>query len=291
MSAPTSQIPLAPEVPSSRELPLTVIRPARGWTHPQLGDLWNYRELIGFLTWRDISVRYKQTVFGVAWAVIQPFFTMVVFSIFFGHLAKIGSDGVPYPIFSYAGLLPWQFFSYSLTQSGNSLVANQSLVSKVYFPRLAIPIAVVLAGLVDLVIASSVLAGMMVWYGIAPPVQIVLLPLFVLLAIATSIGVGLWLSALAVEYRDIQYVIPFLLQFWLFVTPIAYPASIVPAGYRFLLGLNPMAGVVEGFRWTILGTDSAPGPLILVSIAVTLLLLVTGLFHFRRMEATFADRI
>jgi lipopolysaccharide transport system permease protein len=198
---------------------------------------------------------------------------------------------VPYPIFAYSALLPWQFFSYALTQSGMSLISNQNLVSKVYFPRLAIPIAVVLAGLVDLVVASSVLGGMMVWYGIVPPLHVVLLPLFVLLAIATALGVGLWLSALAVEFRDVQYVIPFLIQFWLFATPIAYPSSLVPHAYRFLLGLNPMAGVVEGFRWSLLGTNTAPGPMIAVSVAVVVLLVASGLYYFRRMEATFADRI
>lgn len=278
-------------VAQHREPPLTVIRPSRGWARLELRDLWNYRELIGFLTWRDISVRYKQTAFGAAWAIIQPFFTMVVFSIFFGHLAGISSEGVPYPIFAYTALLPWQFFAFALAQSGMSLVANQNLVSKVYFPRLAIPLAVVLAGLVDLVVASSVLAGMMLWYGITPPVQVLLLPLFVLLAIATALGVGLWLSALAVEFRDVQYVVPFLIQLWLFTTPIAYPSSLVPETYRFLLGLNPMAGVVEGFRWSLLGTDTAPGPLIGLSIVVVILLITSGLFYFRRMEATFADRI
>jgi lipopolysaccharide transport system permease protein len=291
MSAPTTEIPTPVRVQRGRELPLMVIKPIRGWARLELRDLWNYRELIGFLTWRDISVRYKQTAFGAAWAIIQPFFTMVVFSVFFGHLAGIGSDGVPYPIFSYTALLPWQFFSYALTQSGMSLVSNQSLVSKVYFPRLAIPIATVLAGLVDLVVASSVLGGMMAWYGIAPPLHALLLPLFVVLAIATSLGVGLWLSALAVEFRDVQYVVPFLIQFWLFATPIAYPSSLVPSSYRFLLGLNPMAGVVDGFRWSLLGTDTAPGLMLAVSVAVVAALVVSGVLYFRRMEATFADRI
>lgn len=236
-------------------------------------------------------VRYKQTALGAAWAVIQPVFTMVVFTIFFGHLAGLSSrSSVPYPVLTYVALLPWQLFQYSITQAGMSLVSNQNLVTKVYFPRLVLPLSVVLAGLVDFLIASFVLLGLMVYYGIVPGWPIVLLPLFTLLAIVVAVGVGLWLAALAVEYRDVQYVIPFLLQFWLFVTPIAYPATIVPKSWHFVLDLNPMAGVVEGFRWALLG-QPAPGAAFALSVVVAIALLVSGLFYFRRLEDTFADVI
>jgi len=271
------------------DLPTIIIRPSKGWVPLRLKELWEYRELLYFLVWRDVKVRYKQTVLGAAWAVIQPFFTMVVFSIFFGHLAKIPSDGLPYPIFAYCALLPWQLFSHAMTESGNSLVANQNLITKVYFPRLVIPLAAVLAGLVDFGVAFLVLLGMMAYYGMAPTMAVATLPLFILLAIATALAVGLWLSALNVQYRDVRYTIPFLTQFWLFATPIAYPSSLVPEGWRVLYGLNPMAGVVEGFRWALLGTVNAPGPMLAVSVAVVLALLVGGLYYFRRMERTFAD--
>jgi lipopolysaccharide transport system permease protein len=269
--------------------PTVYIRPSKGWVPLRLNGLWEYRELLYFLVWRDIKVRYKQTVLGAAWAIIQPFFTMVVFSIFFGRLAGIPSDGLPYPIFAYCALLPWQLFSHAITESGNSLVANQNLITKVYFPRLVIPISAVLAGLMDFGIAFLVLLGMMAYYGIAPMMAVLTLPLFILLAIATALAVGLWLSALNVQYRDVRYTIPFLAQFWLFVTPIAYPSSLVPEGWRVLYGLNPMAGVVEGFRWALLGTANAPGPMLAVSVAVVVALLVGGLYYFRRMEKTFAD--
>jgi lipopolysaccharide transport system permease protein len=271
------------------DLPTIIIRPSKGWVPLRLKELWEYRELLYFLVWRDVKVRYKQTVLGAAWAVIQPFFTMVVFSIFFGHLAKIPSDGLPYPIFAYCALLPWQLFSHAMTESGNSLVANQNLITKVYFPRLVIPLAAVLAGLVDFSIAFLVLLGMMVYYGIVPTMAAVTLPLFILLAVATALAVGLWLSALNVQYRDVRYTIPFLTQFWLFATPIAYPSSLVPEGWRVLYGLNPMAGVVESFRWALLGTTNPPGPMLAVSVAVVVALLVGGLYYFRRMEKTFAD--
>ncbi len=265
------------------------IRPSQGWMPLKLGELWEYRELLYFLVWRDIKVRYKQTARGAAWAVIQPFFTMVVFSVFFGHLAKMPSDGIPYPIFTYCALLPWQLFAYALGQSGNSLVANQSLITRVYFPRLVIPISAVLAGLVDFAVAFVVLLGMMLYYGIVPAIAILTLPLFLLLAVATALAVGLWLSALNVEYRDVRYTIPFLTQFWLFLTPVAYPSSLVPERWRALYGLNPLAGVVEGFRWALLGRSGPPDPLIGVSVLVVVLLLVGGLYYFRRMEKTFAD--
>jgi len=272
----------------SDEVPVIFIRPSQGWISLNLRDLWEYRELLYFLTWRDIKVRYKQTVLGAAWAVLQPFFTMVVFSIFFGRLAKVPSDGIPYPIFAYSALLPWQLFAQAMTRSGNSLVANQHLITKVYFPRLIIPISAVLAGLVDFAIAFVVLLGMMFYYGIVPTAAALTLPLFLLLAMATAMAVGLWLSALNVQYRDVGYTIPFLTQSWLFATPIAYSSSLVPEQWRALYGLNPMAGVVEGFRWALLG-KAPPGPLLVVSVTVVTLLLIGGVYYFRRMESIFAD--
>lgn len=269
--------------------PTIVIRPSRGWVALRLRELWEYRELFYFLAWRDIKVRYKQTVLGAAWAIIQPFFTMVVFSIFFGQLAKIPSDGVPYPVFAYCALLPWHLFAYALNESANSMVGNQQLIKKVYFPRLIIPLAGVLAGLVDFAIAFGVLLLLMLYYGIVPTVAIVTLPLFLLLAVGAALAVGLWLSTLNVQYRDVRYVIPFLTQFWLFATPVAYPSSLVPEPWRLLYGLNPMAGVVEGFRWALLGKAEWPGPMIFVSAAMVAALLVSGLYYFRRMERTFAD--
>jgi len=254
-----------------------------------LGELWEYRELLYFLVWRDVKVRYKQTALGAAWAIIQPFFTMVVFSIFFGKLGKIPSDGVPYPIFTYAALVPWMFFANGLAQSSNSLVGSANLITKVYFPRLIIPIATVLSGVVDFVIAFAVLLAMMLYYGILPTRNTVWLPLFLLLALLTSLGVGLWLSALNVEYRDVRYIVPFLTQFWLFASPVAYPSSLLSPPWQTVYGLNPMVGVIEGFRWALLGTATGPGPLIAVSSLVALLVLVAGAFYFRRMETTFAD--
>lgn len=266
-----------------------VIEPTRGWVALKLRELWDYRELVYFLIWRDIKVRYKQTALGAAWAVIQPVFTMIVFSLFFGKLAKMPSDGLPYPVFTFCALIPWQLFAFALNESSNSLVSNERLVTKVYFPRLAIPIAGVLAGLVDFAIAFVVLLGMMLFYGIVPTPAIVLLPLFVLFAIATALAVGLWLSALNVQFRDVRYTIPFIAQFWLFATPIAYPATQVPPEWRALYGVNPMVGVVEGFRWALLGSHTGAGPMIAVSAVVVLVLLVGGLAYFRRMERTFAD--
>lgn len=268
-----------------------IIKPSKGWVNLKLKEVWEYRELLYFLVWRDIKVRYKQTVLGAAWAVIQPFFAMVVFSIFFGRLAKVPSDGLPYPIFAYTALLPWQLFAHALTESGNSLVASQQLIKKVYFPRLAIPIAAVLAGLVDFAIAFVVLLGMMFYYGIAPTMAIITVPLFILFAIATALAAGLWLSALNVEYRDVRYLIPFLTQFWLFATPVVYPSSLVPEAWRALYGLNPMAGVVEGFRWALLGKSGGMGPLMVVSVLAVIALLIGGLIYFRRMEKTFADLV
>ena len=269
--------------------PVIRIEPSRGWVSLKLHELWEYRELLYFLTWRDIKVRYKQTVLGAAWAIIQPCFTMVVFSLFFGRLAGIPSDGVPYPIFSFAALVPWTFFANGLNQSSNSLVSSASLITKVYFPRLAVPIATVFSGVVDFALAFFVLLGMMLYYGVIPTVNALWIPLFFLLALTTSLGVGLWLSALNVEFRDVRYVVPFLTQFWMFSTPIAYPSSLLSEPWRTLYGLNPMVGVVEGFRWALLGTNNAPGPIVVASSLAALAILVGGAFYFRRMEKTFAD--
>lgn len=271
------------------ELPKIVIRPSIGWRSLGLKDLWQYRELLYFLAWRDIKVRYKQTVLGAAWAIIQPFFTMVVFSLFFGKLAKIPSDGIPYPLFAYAALVPWTMFANGLSQSADSLVGSANLIKKVYFPRLVIPISSVLACLVDFLLAFVVLLGMMLYYGTVPTLNIIWLPFFVILALVTSLGTGFWLSAMNVQFRDVRYTIPFLIQFWLFATPIAYPSSLLEEPWRTIYGLNPMVGVVEGFRWALLGTQTAPGATILVSAIVAGTLLVTGAFFFRRMEKTFAD--
>lgn len=270
---------------------ITIIRPSSGWVSLNLRNLWEYRELLYFLVWRDVKVRYKQTVLGATWAILQPFFTMVVFTIFLGYLAKLPSEGIPYPVFTFTALLPWQLFAHALTESGNSLVANQQLIKKVYFPRLVIPVSAVLAGLVDFGIAFLVLLGMMFYYGIVPTASALTLPLFLLLAIATALTVGLWLSALNVQYRDVRYTIPFLTQFWLFATPIAYSSSLVPERWRALYGLNPMAGVVEGFRWALLGKPEGVGLMLIISTLVVGVLLVGGLMYFRRMEKTFADMV
>jgi lipopolysaccharide transport system permease protein len=270
-------------------LPVSRIERSRGWVSLRLGELWTYRELLYFLVWRDVKVRYKQTALGAAWAVLQPLLTMIVLTVFFGRLAKIPSNGVPYPLFVYTALLPWQLFAFALTESANSLVGNQSLITKIYFPRLIVPLASVLAGLVDFGISFVVLLILMLYYGIAPTATIVVLPLFIILAVATALSVGLWLSALNVQFRDVRYTIPFLTQFWLFATPVAYPSSLVPERWRVWYGLNPMAGVVEGFRWALLGKARSPGTLLWVSVLVVVLLLIGGLAYFRRMESTFAD--
>jgi lipopolysaccharide transport system permease protein len=254
-----------------------------------VGDLWAYRDLLYFLTWRDIKVRYKQTILGAAWAIIQPFFTMVVFSVFFGRLAKMPSDAVPYPVFSYAALVPWTFFANALSNSTSSLVDSANLLRKVYFPRLVIPVSAVLAGVIDFGLAFVVLLGMILFYGITPTRAVVWLPLLLLLALVASLGAGLWLTAMNVQFRDVRYAVPFLIQAWLFATPIAYPSSLLNEPWRTLYGINPMAGVVEGFRWALLGTDTAPGPMIGVSAVVALGLLVSGAYYFRRMERSFAD--
>lgn len=270
-------------------LPVLRIAPSQGWVSLQLKELYAYRELLYFLIWRDVKVRYKQTALGAAWAIIQPFFTMLVFSLFFGRLAKMQSDGLPYPVFAYAALVPWTFFAQGLSQASDSLVGSANLIRKVYFPRLAIPVGTVAGGVVDFALAFGVLLLMMFYYGVRPGWQIVWLPLLLLLALVTALGVGLWLSALNVKFRDVKYVVPFVTQFWMFLTPIAYPSSLLPEVWRPVYALNPMVGVVEGFRWALLGTDTAPGPMLGVSATVALLLLVSGAFVFRRMEKSFAD--
>lgn len=280
---------LAPASVDDRLVPYVRIEPSRGWVSLKLRELWEYRELLYFLVWRDIKVRYKQTVLGAAWAIIQPFFTMVVFSLFFGRLARIPSDGIPYPIFSYSALVPWTFFANGMSQAATGLVSHANLIRKVYFPRLALPLARVLAGAVDFVLAFIVLLGMMLAYGIVPTVNMLWLPLLLLLALSTSLGTALWLSAMNVQFRDVGYTVPFITQFWMFATPIVYPSSLLPEPWRTLYGINPMAGVVEGFRWALLGTDTAPGPIIIVSSLAALALLISGAFYFRRMEKTFAD--
>jgi lipopolysaccharide transport system permease protein len=268
----------------------TRIEPSKGWVSLQLGKLWYYRELLFFLTWRDVKVRYKQTVLGAAWAILQPLLTMVVFSLFFGRLAGVPSDGVPYPIFSYAALVPWTFFANTLSQASNSLVMSGNMIKKVYFPRLVVPIAATMSGVVDFCLAFVVLLGMMFFFGIVPTLNVIWLPLFLLLALVTSLGVGLWLSAMNVQFRDVRYTLPFLTQFWLFATPIAYPSSLIDNPIlRAIYGINPMVGVVEGFRWALLGVDTMPTFTVGVSAVAAVLLLVSGAFYFRRMEKTFAD--
>lgn len=274
--------------PPASATKLTIVDPSSGWAALRLGELWAYRELLFFLVWRDVKVRYKQTALGVAWAVLQPLLTMFVFSLFFGRLARMASDGLPYPVFNLAGLVPWTFFAFGLNEAATSVVGSRQLITKVYFPRLAIPLATVLAGLVDFAIAFLLLLGVMAWYGIVPGLEaLVVIPL-VLLAFVTALGVGLWLAALNVQYRDVRYVLPFLTQLWLFATPIVYPSSLVPAAWRPVYGLNPMVGVVDGFRWALLGS-APPGPILAVSTCAALALALGGIFYFRRMERAFAD--
>jgi len=265
------------------------IEPIRGWANLKLKELWDYRELLYFLVWRDVKVRYKQAALGAAWAILQPLLTMLIFSVIFGMFAKVPSDGIPYPIFAFVALVPWNFFATSLGQSSNSVVGSANLITKVYFPRLAIPLASVLAGLVDFLLSFVVLLGMMVYYHRTPTIHIVWLPLFILLGLAAAIGMGFWLSAMNVKYRDVRYVVPFLVQFWMYASPIIYPSSMIPVRYRTWYALNPMVGVVDGFRWALLGTKTPPGPMLAVSAAATLLFLFGGAFYFRRMETAFAD--
>ncbi len=284
------QVPSVVSALEQGEITHVHIEPYQGRVPLNLKEFWRYRELLYFLVWRDIKVRYKQTLLGAAWAIIQPFFTMVVFSIFFGRMAQMASNGYPYPIFSYTALLPWTYFSGALSLAANSLVGSGGLITKVYFPRLIVPVSSVLSGLVDFAFAFLVLIGMMIFYGYAPTIYIILLPLFLLLALTTALGVGLWLSALNVKYRDVRYLIPFLTQFWLFATPVVYPSSLLSEPWRTIYGLNPMVGVVEGFRWALLG-DKPPELMILASVIVSIILLVSGVIYFRHTEDTFADLI
>jgi len=264
------------------------IRAERGWAPLNLKDLWHYRELLYFLTWRQIKVRYKQTALGFLWAIIQPIMMMVIFSVFFGNLLKAPSDGIPYPLFSFAGLLPWNLFAQGMTFSSNSLVTDSNLIKKVYFPRLVMPLSGILPPLVDFGFAFLVLIGMMIFYGQGISIRILALPVFIILAMATAAGVGLWLSALNAKYRDIQYTVPFLIQIWLFASPVAYASSILPQAYQVIYGLNPMSGVIEGFRWALLGTEP-PGYLLLVSTAIVIIILVTGFYFYKRSEKSFVD--
>ncbi len=266
-----------------------VISPSRGWVPIRLMDLWEYRELLYFLTWRDIKVRYKQTVLGASWAILQPFLTMVVFSIFFGKLAGLPSDNIPYPIFSYSAMVIWTFFANGVTLSSNSMVMEANTIKKVYFPRLVIPVAAVLSGSLDFLLAFVVLIGMMIFYGITPTIAVLWLPLLLLLALISALGVGLWFSAMNVLFRDVRHAIPFLVQAWLFLTPIAYSSSLLHGTWKIVYGINPMAGVVDGFRWALLGVDTKPGPMIAVSAVVAIALLVGGAYFFRRVERSFAD--
>lgn len=277
-------------ITGDRAVTETVIKPSQGWGIPDLRELWRYRELVYFLIWRDVKVRYKQTLLGAAWAILKPFLSMVVFSVIFGQVARIPTDEVPPPLFYYSGLLPWVLFQDGVTKASQSLVTGRNLITKVYFPRLAMPISSVVAGVVDFGLAFLVLIGLMLFYGHSPTPAVWTLPLFLLLALITALGGGLWLAALNVSYRDIGYVTPFLVQAWLYASPVVYSASLITNDFwQLVYGLNPMAGVVQGFRWAVLGVGQPPSTFLLASIAVSLLLLVTGALYFRRMERTFAD--
>ena len=268
------------------------IKPTTGFAALNLGDLWRYRELVVFMIWRDIKVRYKQTLLGAAWAVIQPVMTMLVFNFLFGSVAKVPTDGIPYPIFSFAGLLPWGLFTTALNTASRSLTSNHNMISKVYFPRLVLPMASVLGGLVDFAIAFVIMGGMMVYYKVTPTLDVLwAVPVFIVLTIITALGVALWLSAVNVQYRDVGYALPFLTQFWLFVTPVAYSSKVISDKWQMVYALNPMAGVVNGFRWALLGKGNAPDSLVAISTGIALLVLVSGLIYFRNMERTFADTI
>jgi lipopolysaccharide transport system permease protein len=282
---------IEPSITAQQDEEIIFIKPTKGWGSLNLRELWLYRELIYFLTWRDLKVRYKQTVLGAGWAILQPVLSMIVFSIFFGSLLNVPSEGVPYPIFSYAALLPWGVFAKALNDTGRSLVSNRAMLTKIYFPRMVIPLASVFSSLADFLIAFIVMLGLMLYYRIAPTSNIWTLPLFLLLAVITALGVGLWLSAMNVLYRDIGYMIPYITQLWFYLTPIVYSSSEVPEEWRFFYALNPMVGVVEGFRWALLGTADAPDPMIAVSATISVVIFISGMFYFRRMERTFADMV
>lgn len=279
-----------PETPPVSEH-LIRIEPSSGWVRIRFGEIWEYRELLYFLIWRDLKVRYKQTALGVLWVVLQPLLTMLVFTFFFGRLVKIPSDGVPYSLFCLTGLVAWTFFSSGLGRASSSLLSSGNLLTKVYFPRLIIPLASVASGLVDFGVSMVLLVLMMIWHGAVPSFYVLLVPVFLLLTLMTALGIGLWFSALSVEYRDINYITPFLIQFWMYATPIIYPSSLLPAKWRLLYGLNPMAGIIEGFRWSLLGTPMPSAGMISVSVVVAVGILVTGALYFARLEKTFADRV
>jgi lipopolysaccharide transport system permease protein len=282
----------ASPIPAPHAAPVTVrIEPPRGWLDLRLGEVWAYRELLYFFVWRDVKVRYKQTAIGVAWVVIQPLLTMGVFTLFFGRLAKLPSDGLPYPVFYFTALVPWSYFATALQSCTAVVVENQRVITKVFFPRLVLPISAVISGLVDFSIGCVVLGGVLAFYHIRPGVSVLWLPALLLLAVLTALGVGLWMSALNALYRDVKYVVPFMIQFWMFASPVAYPSSLVPERWRWLYGLNPMAGVIDGFRWTLTGHGTAPGALLLASTAAVVLVLAGGLFFFQRMEGAIADRV
>ncbi|MBC7230316.1 MAG: ABC transporter permease [Actinobacteria bacterium] len=269
---------------------LTRIMPTKGWASLRLGDIWQYRELLYFLTWRDIKVRYKQTIIGGAWAILQPFITMVIFSVFFGRLLGVPSEGIPYPLFVYSAMIVWTFFANGVGMASTSLVAEANMIKKVYFPRMVLPLSSILSGMLDFLLAFIVLVGMMIYYGRGPTLAVLFLPLFLLLALVSTVGVALWLSALNVMYRDVKYAVPFLMQAWLFATPIAYPSGIISSSvWKMIYGINPMAGVVEGFRWVLLGMEARIGPMIAVSSGMAVLILVGGAYFFRRTERIFAD--
>jgi len=292
MTYASADQPLTAQATQPKATAATVrIEPSRGWFDLRLHETWSYRELLYFFVWRDVKVRYKQTVIGVAWVVLQPLLTMGIFTLFLGRLAKLPSDGLPYPLFYFAALAPWSYFSTALSAATNVVVENQRVITRVYFPRLILPLSSVLSGLVDFAIAFAVLIIMVVGYGLRPGPQILWLPLLLLLAVGTALGVGLWLSALNALYRDVRYVIPFVMQFWLLASPVAYPSSLVPAKWQWLYGLNPMAGVIEGFRWALTGRGQAPGPLLAASAVAVAALLVGGAMFFQRMEGVVADRV
>jgi homopolymeric O-antigen transport system permease protein len=291
-SSSSGESPQPGELPLPSAAPAALrIEPPHGLFELRLREVWAYRELLYFFVWRDVKIRYKQTAIGVLWVVLQPVLNMLVFTLIFGRLAKLPSDGLPYPVFYFAALVPWTYFAYSLQTTTNVVVENQRLITKVYFPRLILPISTVLSGLVDFAIGFLVLAVFCVAYGIFPTLAALWLPVLLLLALFTALGVGLWLSALNALYRDVRYVIPFLIQFWMFSSPVAYAGSLVPARWRWLYGLNPMAGVIDGFRWAITGRGQAPGLLLLVSACAVVLVLLGGIFFFNRMETSVADRV
>jgi lipopolysaccharide transport system permease protein len=269
----------------------TIIEAKKGLRWINLRELWRYHELLFFLVWRDVGVRYRQSVLGIGWAVLQPFLTMMVFTIIFGRFARIPSEGIPYPLFSYSALLPWTYFARSLSASSDSLVGSTNLVSKVYFPRLILPLTGVMVGLVDFAVAFLLLIGMMFWYGFSPNWGVVLLPVFIFLSLLTALGTGLWLTSLNVKFRDVKFVVPFFTQIWMYASPIIYPSSLIPEKFRALYGLNPMVGIIEGFRWALIGQAAPDWTMMAVSCLVVLGLLVSGLLYFRNMEKIFADII